>query len=499
MKSFFSKLFALYVVRKIKKDSKRAVSVQLNLLQELTHKASRTAFGNDHSFNDIHNYKDFTNLVPIRDYEGLASYIDRIRKGERDVLWRGLPLYLSKTSGTTSGSKFIPITIDSIQHHIDTARNALLCYINETGNADFVKGKMIFLQGSPEMKSHQGMRIGRLSGIVAHHVPRYLQKNRLPSLKVNIIDDWESKVKAIVNETIKENMTLISGIPPWVQMYFELLLEKSGKKTVAEIFPNFSLLVYGGVNFKPYQNKIEHLVGKNIDKIELYPASEGFIAFQDSQQSEGMLLNTNSGIFYEFVEAEQISNETPKRLHLGEVELNVNYAIVLSNNAGLWAYNIGDTIKFVSLDPYRIVVTGRVKHFTSAFGEHVIAEEVEGAIEFICAELNMEISEFHVAPVVNPNEGVLPHHEWLIEYDVKTVDKKSLENQLDQYMQNRNHYYRDLREGKVLKELIVSTVKFNGFNAYLKSMGKLGGQNKLPRLSNDRKLADAMFKYLLNE
>ena len=350
VKSFFSKLFALYVVRKIKKDSKRAVSVQLNLLQELTHKASRTAFGNDHSFNDIHNYKDFTNLVPIRDYEGLASYIDRIRKGERDVLWRGLPLYLSKTSGTTSGSKFIPITIDSIQHHIDTARNALLCYINETGNADFVKGKMIFLQGSPEMKSHQGMRIGRLSGIVAHHVPRYLQKNRLPSLKVNIIDDWESKVKAIVNETIKENMTLISGIPPWVQMYFELLLEKSGKKTVAEIFPNFSLLVYGGVNFKPYQNKIEHLVGKNIDKIELYPASEGFIAFQDSQQSEGMLLNTNSGIFYEFVEAEQIPNETPKRLHLGEVELNVNYAIVLSNNAGLWAYNIGDTIKFVSLD-----------------------------------------------------------------------------------------------------------------------------------------------------
>jgi len=406
IKSALSVPFARFQVRGIKKWSANPIQAQERVLQYLIKHGKDTAFGKDHGLAHVHDYKSFKKAVPIRDYEDIKDYVDRVIEGEPGVLWRGKPIYLCKTSGTTSGNKYIPITRASMPNHINSARNALLSYIAETGKSNFVNGKMIFLQGSPVLDTSGEIPVGRLSGIVANHVPAYLLKNRMPSYDTNCIEDWESKVDAIVEETWNQNMTLISGIPAWVQMYFEKLLEKTGRETIREIFPNFSLFVYGGVNYEPYRSMFENTIGAKLDSVELYPASEGFFAFQDSQREEGLLLVLNSGIFYEFVKLEHIHTENPERISLGDVEIGVNYALILNTNAGLWGYSIGDTIKFVSKDPYRIVVTGRITHFISAFGEHVIAEEVESAMQEVIRSEGLEVTEFHVAPQVNPREGL---------------------------------------------------------------------------------------------
>jgi hypothetical protein len=495
VKSFFSKILAGYIAQRVKQDADKGIELQQAVMLKLVQKAQHTAFGKDHQFTSIHSYEDFKKHVPVRDYEEITPYIERVRNGEHDVLWPGIPTYFCKTSGTTSGTKYIPLTKDSIPNHINSARNALLCYIAETGNAQFVDGKMIFLQGSPKLdKLPSGIEYGRLSGIVANHVPAYLQKNRMPTYATNCIEDWETKVNTVADETIPEDMTLISGIPNWVQMYFEVLLKKTGKKTIQEIFPNFSLFVYGGVNFEPYRKKFEELIGKKIPVIETYPASEGFIAYQDSQTAEGLLLNVNSGIFFEFIPTDEYFNENPTRLSLKDVKLDVNYALVLSNNAGLWGYSIGDTVKFVSLNPPRIKVTGRIKHFTSAFGEHVIAEEVEKAMSEACAQLAITVSEFHVAPQVNPSEG-LPYHEWFVETDDSDFDVASMQSIIDNKLQALNVYYKDLITGNVLRPAVITLVEKGAFNNYMKSVGKLGGQNKVPRLANDRKIADVLTEW----
>jgi len=497
LKAALSKPFAAFAVWQINKWKYNAVNAQNDILKRLVKAAENTAFGKDHHFNDIKTYADFKNHVPIHDYEGLKPYVDRVVAGEADVLWKGKPLYFAKTSGTTSGVKYIPLSKESMPGHIKAARNAILTYINETGKADFVNGKMIFLQGSPVLNVKNGINVGRLSGIVAHHVPAYLQKNRLPSYETNIIEDWEQKVDAIVEETINENMTLISGIPPWVQMYFDKLSEKSGGKKIAEIFRNFSLFIYGGVNFEPYRAKIEQSIGRKIDAIETYPASEGFIAYQDSQKDKGLLLLADAGIFYEFVPTDEYYNDHPTRLSLSEVELDTNYALILNTNAGLWGYSIGDTVKFVSKNPYKIVVTGRIKHFISAFGEHVIGEEVEQAILSVANEEQVEITEFTVAPQVNPEAGQLPYHEWFVEFSTAPKDLASFSKKVDEALQKKNIYYFDLIEGNILQPLIIRTLQKDAFVNYMKSEGKLGGQNKVPRLSNDRKLAEGLERYIL--
>ncbi|PWS31245.1 GH3 auxin-responsive promoter family protein [Pedobacter paludis] len=496
LKSALSKPFAAIAVWQINKWKNNAVGAQNKILKKLIEAAKETAFGKDHSFTKIKNYTDFKKQVSVRDYEGLKPYIDRVVAGEEDVLWKGKPLYFAKTSGTTSGVKYIPLSKESMPEHIKAARNAILTYINETGKADFVNGKMIFLQGSPTLTLKHGINVGRLSGIVAHHVPAYLQKNRLPSYETNCIEDWEQKVDAIVDETIKEDMTLISGIPPWVQMYFDKLSEKSGGKKIAEIFKNFSLFIYGGVNFEPYRAKIEQSIGKKIDSIETYPASEGFIAYQDSQKDKGLLLLANAGIFYEFIPTDEYYNENPTRLSLGEIKLDTNYALILNTNAGLWGYSIGDTIKFVSKNPYKIIVTGRIKHFISAFGEHVIGEEVEHALLSVANDERIEITEFTVAPQVSPKEG-LPYHEWFIEFSTAPKDLIAFSKKVDEALQKKNIYYFDLIEGSILQPLIIRTLQKDAFVNYMKSEGKLGGQNKVPRLSNDRKLADELEKYIV--
>jgi hypothetical protein len=491
-KSFLAKPLAKFIVSKVKKDAANAVPQQHQLFLQLIARAKHTVFGKAHSFDNIHTYEDFKRLVPVRDYEGLRPFIEQAIQGDENVLWPGKPLYWSKTSGTTSGIKYIPLTKDSIPYHINSARNALLCYIDETGNADFVDGKLIFLSGSPELEEKNGIKVGRLSGIVNHHVPQYLRRNQMPSYLTNCIEDWEQKVDAIVEETFNEDMTLISGIPPWVQMYFDKLSAKSGGKKVKEIFPNFNLFVYGGVNFEPYRAKIEESIGKKVDTIETYPASEGFIAYQDSQTEKGLLLLTNNGMFYEFIAVDDFFNENPARISLKDIELNKNYAIILNTNAGLFGYNIGDTIKFISKDPYRILVTGRIKHYISAFGEHVIGEEVEHALLSVAKNQGIEIIEFTVAPQVTPSEGGLPYHEWFIEFGTLPQNIEQFALLVDEALQHKNVYYKDLITGNILRPLKIRSLQKNAFINYMKSEGKLGGQNKVPRLSNDRKLADKL-------
>jgi hypothetical protein len=490
LKPFFAKLFARKIYRKTQLWAANPIATQQLVFEDLIRQASNTQFGIDHHFDQIKTFEDFTKNVPVRDYEGLKSYVDKVVKGEENVLWKGKPLYFAKTSGTTSGAKYIPLTKESMPFHIEAARNAILHYIHETGNADFVDGKMIFLQGSPILEEKNGVKLGRLSGIVAHFVPKYLQKNRMPSWETNCIEDWETKVNAIVEETFNENMTVISGIPSWVQMYFEKLHQKGGKP-VGEIFKNFNLFIYGGVNYEPYRAKFENLIGRKVDSIELFPASEGFFAYQDSQKEKGMLLLLNSGIFYEFIKSDDFYTENPKRHTIGEVELGVNYVLIISTNAGLWGYNIGDTVQFTSLAPYRVIVSGRIKHYISAFGEHVIGKEVESALQEAIIGTNIRINEFTVAPQITPSEG-LPYHEWFIEFENEPENWDAFAEALDNAMRKQNIYYDDLIVGKVLRKVVVTKVVKNGFQDYMKSIGKLGGQNKIPRLGNDRKIVDLL-------
>ena len=471
-----------------------AVADQQDIFEHLIKAATKTTFGIDHHFETIKTHADYVNQVPLRDYEALRSYIDKIKEGKHNVLWKGRPIYFAKTSGTTSGAKYIPITKDSIPNHINSARNALLCYMAETGKSAFADGKLIFLSGSPELERVGDIPTGRLSGIVNHHVPKYLRSNQMPSFETNCIEDWETKLDKIVDETIGQNMTLISGIPPWMQMYFDRLMERSGKK-VGELFPNFNLMVQGGVNFEPYKAKLTESIGRKIDSIELFPASEGFFAFQDSQKEPGMLLNADSGIFYEFITMAEIDKPAPKRITLKDVVVGENYALIISSNAGLWAYNLGDTIKFLSLDPYRIVVTGRTKHFISAFGEHVIIEEVEAAIMKTAHETSTGIREFTVAPMIGSAKG--SYHEWFIEFENVPGDLKYFASSLDNNLRLKNVYYDDLISGNILNPLHISTIRRNGFLDYMKSVGKLGGQNKVARLGNDRCIADALQQYLI--
>lgn len=470
-----------------------ALPDQENILKYLLKTGRNTEFGKENRLAEVNDYATYKQAVPIRDYEQFRPWIDRIKAGKHNVLWKGKPAYFAKTSGTTSGTKYIPISKDSIPNHINTARNALLCYMAETGNTRFADGKMIFLSGSPELERIADIPTGRLSGIVNHHVPGYLRTNQLPSYETNCIEDWETKLGKIVNETIEKDMTLISGIPPWMQMYFDELIHRTGKK-VGDIFPNFSVMVQGGVNFAPYRAKLFESIGRKIDCIELFPASEGFFAFQDSQESEGLLLNTNSGIFYEFVPAGEIFNENPTRLSLAEVKTGENYAMIVSTNAGLWAYNLGDTVKFVSTDPYRLVVSGRTKHFISAFGEHVIGEEVEFSLNKAAHEENVRVTEFTVAPFVSGGEGK-SYHEWFIEFEAAPASLSDFAAKLEDNMRAKNVYYDDLIGGNILSPLKITPVLKNGFIDYMRSIGKLGGQNKVPRLSNDRKIADDLIRW----
>ncbi len=491
LRSSLAKPFAAFIASNTRKWSMDPFRYQQRIMRYLLHEGSQTAFGRDHHFQSIHSYEDFKRNVPIRDYEQLKSYFDRVVQGEADVLWKGKPKYLAKTSGTTSGIKYIPITADSVSNHFNSARDASLNYIHETGNSSFLDGSLIFLSGSPELSKKAGVKTGRLSGIVNHEIPAIIRSNQKPSYAVNCIEDWEEKLERIVDETISADMRMISGIPPWAQMYFDRLQARTGKK-IRDIFPDFSLFIYGGVNFDPYRAKLFETIGAKVDSVETYPASEGFIAYQDSQSQPGLLLLANTGIFYEFIATDEYYSDNPARCTLEDVKIGINYALIINSNAGLWGYSIGDTVRFVSKLPYRLIVTGRIKHFISAFGEHVIGEEVERAMKLTMERFpEAKVVEFTVAPQVSPASG-LPHHEWLVEFSALPADMDGFSLHLDEQMRKLNSYYDDLISGNILRTLRITSLRRNAFIDYMKSQGKLGGQNKVPRLANDRRIADVL-------
>lgn len=493
-KKNIAKIWAKKHVAETQNFKKNGALLQEELLLQMVKTAEKTLFGLAHDFSEIQSVSDFQKKVPIADYEDLKYYIEKIKRGERNILWPEKPAYFAKTSGTTSGTKYIPLTSEGMDYQVKAAQSAIFHYIEQKNNADFVNGKMIFLQGSPELESQNGIKIGRLSGIVAHHIPKYLQKNRLPSYETNCIEDWETKVDKIIEETENQNMTLISGIPPWLIMYFEKLIDKKHQK-IGKIFPNLQLIITGGVNYEPYREKMIELIGRKIDIVQTFPASEGFFAFQDDYEKEGLLLLTNHGIFYEFIPLELFGKTDAPRLTLKDVELNKDYAMILTTNSGLWAYSIGDVVRFTDKNPYKILVSGRTKHFTSAFGEHVIAYEVEEAMKATVEQFPAQITEFHLAPQVTPENGELPYHEWLIEFDKAPENIEIFRKCLDQELRKRNSYYDDLISGNILQPLKITKLQKNTFTEYAKSQGKLGGQNKIPRLANDRNIANYLENY----
>lgn len=462
-------------------------------------RAANTRFGREHDFEAVLRDRNpaaaFRKAVPVRDYEALRPRFERAADGAPDELWTGKPLYLAKTSGTTGGTKYLPLTRDSVPHHVRGARDALLFHIHRSGNSAFLDGKMMFLSGSPALETNPaGIRVGRLSGIAQHFVPKYLQSNRLPAFETNCIEDWEEKIAKIVRETANQDLRLISGIPPWVQMFFETLKATTGKSP-AEQWPELSVFVHGGVDYSAYKETFERSLGKRVDVVEVYPASEGFIAVQDAGPDDGLLLGLDYGAYFEFVPVEEYGKPEAHRLCADEVETDVQYAVVLTTDAGLWAYDLGDTVRFTSLRPLRLKVTGRVKHFISAFGEHVIAEEVNAAMLAALEECGGEVAEFTVAPLVSEHES---RHEWWVEFVRKPDDLNRFAAALDSALVRRNPYYRDLREGNILRPAGLVVLKTDACRNYMKSVGKLGGQNKFPRLTNDRKLADALKAYIEN-
>ena len=468
---------------------------QQRTFDDLIRQGRQTAFGRDHGFDGIRSYADFQAQVPVRTYEELRPWLDRVAQGEEGVTWPGKPLYLAKTSGTTSGAKYIPITRASIRKQILGARDTLMMYMAETGSAAFLEGKMMFLSGSPEIETNaHGIRTGRLSGIVNHFVPRYLTRNRVPSWEVNVIEDWEEKVRAIVAEIHDADLRLISGIPPWVHMLVEELAQQTGK-TPLEAWPNLEIFVQGGVDYSPYRPLFEAAFGEQVAVRELFPASEGFFAFQDRGDDPGLALMPNYGIFYEFIPLSAYGQPGARRLTLAEVVPDEQYALIVSTNAGLWAYDIGDTVKFTSVDPWKVRVSGRVKHFISAFGEHVIGEEVNHAIMVAVEATGASFHEFTVAPLIREEKGASAH-EWLIEFVQEPADLEVFREALDQALRARNPYYEDLRAGNILRRAEVRMLEPQACRAYMKAIGKLGGQNKFPRLSNDRHIADALYPYV---
>ncbi len=491
IKSSILGLYASKISRATERDARSALADQDQWFRTLINQARETQFGKDHAFSEIKTPIDYQQRVPIRDYEALRPYVDKIIAGQSNVLWKNKPKYFAKTSGTTSGVKYIPITHDSIKQHISTASRAVFNYLHASESKIF-DGKVMFISGSPVLTEKSGVKTGRLSGIVNHEIPSWLKPGQVPSFTTNCIEPWEDKLDQIVEETYQADLRLISGIPPWVQMYYERLLARTGKATIKEVFPNLELFVHGGVNYSPYAESINKFHGVVIPTVETYPASEGFIAYQNDYRDPSLLLNTNAGMYFEFVPLSEAGQEAPTRLPLAEVELNVDYALLITSNAGLWAYSIGDTIRFSSLDPYKLSVTGRIKHFISAFGEHVIAKEVENAMEVVSRKYGFVVREFTVAPQIAPAEGGLPYHEWFVEFDESPADLALIARALDKEMAQQNIYYRDLIEGGVLQTLKIRAVKSDGFREYMAGIGKLGGQNKVPRLQNNRSIADRL-------
>jgi hypothetical protein len=470
---------------------------QQELLLSLISKAKNTEWGKKHGYESVNNYQDFINQVPLQNYESLKEDIDRIRRGEQNVLWPSEIKWFAKSSGTTTGkSKFIPVSKESlIDCHYKGGKDLLAIYHHNHPESKLILGKTLVVGGSSQLnRMNSGSYSGDLSAIIMKNFPLWVEQRRVPKLSIALMDDWERKIDKMVKTTANEDVSNISGVPSWTLVFLKRLLDYQGKQDIQEVWPNLELYMHGGVNFGPYKTQFDQLLNGTVNYYENYNASEGFFGIQDLHDSDEMLLMLDYGIFYEFIEVGELNKESPKAITLDEVKLDTNYAIVITTNAGLWRYVIGDTVKFTSLNPYRIQVTGRTKQFINAFGEELIVENAERALNKTCTLTNAIINEFTVAPAYISDKKT-GKHEWLVEFDKQPEDMELFTRTLDEELKRVNSDYEAKRQNNLVLELpTVNNIEVGTFYQWMKEKKKLGGQHKIPRLSNDRSYIEELLK-----
>lgn len=473
-------------IHQIELFKKYPIDAQKAVFWKLIKSAKQTKFGKDHGFKDIDSYEDFKNQVPIRPYEDFYIYIEMLRKGKEDILWPGKTKWFAKSSGTTNAkSKYIPITIEALEDsHYKAGKDMLCLYCSNHENSNIFNGKGLMLGGSQEKNSIYNFTDGDLSAILIDNFPFWVRMHRVPDSETALMGEWEDKIEKISDQAMNEDITNITGVPSWMLLLLNKIIEKKGVDNLIEVWPNLELYIHGGVNFAPYKNKFETIIpSKKMNYLEVYNASEGMFAIQDQNDSKEMLLMLDYGIFYEFIPMETFF-KNQKVIDLSEVELNKDYAIIISTNTGLWRYIIGDTVKFTSINPYRITIVGRTKSFINAFGEELVVENAETALEKISKRYNAIINEYTAYPVFKDSKNA--YHEWLIEFSKPPLDIDNFQVDLDVELQNLNSDYEAKRnKNLLLSNLKIKTMEKGTFYNWLKENNRLGGQNKIRRLSND--------------
>ena len=475
------------------------VAAQREVLQELVTSAQYTEIGRQYGFNRLFTVREFKRTVPVHEYEDLKPFIERMLQGEENLLWNTPIRWFAKSSGTTSEkSKFIPVSDESLEeNHYQGAKDVLTLYYGTNPDSDLLSGKGLVIGGSHQVsQATEEISYGDLSAVLLQNSPFWGHWLRTPDLSIALMDEWEHKIEQLALSTIPENVTSISGVPTWTLVLMKRILEMTGKSCIAEVWPNLELYMHGGVSFVPYREQFRQLIGKDIQYLEMYNASEGFFAAQDSPDADGMLLFTRHGIFYEFMPIEEYGKKFPHTVGLNKVELGKQYAPVISTTGGLWRYIIGDTIQFSSLAPYRIKVSGRLKHFMNAFGEEVIVDNTDKAITIACEKTGSAVNDYTAAPIYFSQHGN-GAHEWLVEFEKEPAELALFAYELDTALKNLNSDYEAKRQKDIaLRMPVVRSVKKGLFNEWLRSKGKLGGQHKVPRLSNDRTILNSIINFL---
>ncbi|HJW16983.1 MAG TPA: GH3 auxin-responsive promoter family protein [Flavisolibacter sp.] len=492
--------FARWRLWSIEKWMSDAATNQFDVWQDLLAAGQYTEFGRKYNFSHIQSLDDFKSTVPIQEYESLKPYIERMMKGEENILWNTPISWFAKSSGTTSDkSKFIPVSEESLQdNHYRASKDVLSFYYASHPESDLLTGKSLIIGGSHQISQvNEEVHCGDLSAVIVQNSPFWSNWIRTPDTSIILMDEWESKIEKLAQSTILENVTSMAGVPTWLIVLLKRILEITGKQTIKEVWPSLELYMHGGVSFVPYKQQFEKLIGAPINYLEMYNASEGFFAAQDDVTKEGMLLMCDHGIFYEFMPLSEYGKEFPETIQLDDVQTGVNYALVITTNGGLWRYLVGDTIQFVSLDPFRIKVSGRIKHYINAFGEEIIIDNTDQAIAVASQRTGAVVKDYSAAPVYFSEEGN-GAHEWLIEFEKEPQDLEGFTSELDAALKNINSDYEAKRYKDIaLRMPLIKSVPRNTFTNWLSSKGKLGGQHKVPRLSNERTIIEDIKTFML--
>ncbi|MCT4583001.1 MAG: GH3 auxin-responsive promoter family protein [Flavobacteriales bacterium] len=495
----FNSIFSWIIKKRIHQIDlfkKHPIEVQNELIESLITRAKNTEFGKKHHFSSIENYLDFTKNIPIQDYSSLKPYIDRNIKGEQNLLWPEEVKWFAKSSGTTTGkSKFIPVTKEVIEDcHYKGGKDLLGMYYNHHPNTQLFNGKHLILGGSSQINyfNHQSY-FGDLSAIIVNNLPWWCEWRRTPKKEITLMENWNEKLPKMVESTVNEDVMILAGVPSWTLVFLKQVLEHTQKDNIMEVWPNLELYMHGGVNFEPYRSQFEAIIkNKNMNYVQTYNASEGFFAIQDQVKATDMLLMLDYGIYYEFLPLEELHKEHPKTLELKDVETGINYALIITTSAGLWRYMIGDTIQFTHLKPHRIIVTGRTSQFINTFGEEVMVDNTDNAIRIACERTNSSVKDYTLAPVFM-KEDETGGHEWIIEFYKQPKNIDFFVDVLDNALKSLNSDYEAKRSNDLtIRKPIIHIAKTGIFHDWLTSKDKLGGQHKIPRLSNNRILIEEL-------